>query len=195
MALGRVDDFKAKLAGGGARGNLFQVNFSQPDGFNVGLDTELASFMCEAAVLPASTLGTIIVPFRGRQLKMAGDRQFGEWTVQVINDRDFITRNAMERWMASMANHSSAGGSQRLDEYCVNLDVVQFDRDEREIKRYFFKDAWPVAISEIGLNYGDIDSIERFTITWQYQYWTSNTTDGNLGTATPTDLRASSAGA
>jgi len=105
MAVLGVDDFKAKLRGGGARPNLFKATINFP-GYANG-DVELTSFMCEAAQLPASTMATIIVPFRGRQLKMAGDRTFETWTPSIINDTDFNVRDAMERWMNGMNAHAT----------------------------------------------------------------------------------------
>jgi len=178
MALGSVDEFKARLAGGGARGNLFQVTLANPrGGLGVNLDVDFSSFMCEAAQLPASTVGTIVVPFRGRQLKMAGDRTFDVWTVTIINDTGFRIRDEMEKWMNAIANHADAGGTQNPELYFTDLKVEQFDRDNSVIKEYTFKDAWPSEVSAIDLSYGDTDTIERFTVTWQYQYWTSNTTD------------------
>ena len=64
MAILGVDDFKSKLTGGGARPNLFKVTCNFPT--YVGGDVEKASFMCKAAQLPASVLGLVEVPFRGR---------------------------------------------------------------------------------------------------------------------------------
>ena len=178
MALGSVDEFKSRLAGGGARGNLFQVTLANPrGGLGVNLDVDFASFMCEGAQLPASTVGTIVVPFRGRQLKMAGDRTFDVWTVTIINDTGFSIRDEMEKWMNAISNHADAGGTQNPELYFTDLIVDQFDRDKNVIKSYTFKDAWPSEVSAIDLSYGDTDTIERFTVTWQYQYWTSNTTD------------------
>ena len=178
MALGSVDQFKARLAGGGARGNLFQVTLANPrGGLGVNLDVDFASFMCEAAQLPASSVGTITIPFRGRQMKVAGDRVFDVWTVTVITDTGFKIRNEMEKWMNAISNHADAGGIQNPELYFTDLKVEQFDRDNSVIKTYTFKDAWPSEISAIDVSYGDTDTIERFTITWQYQYWTSNTTD------------------
>lgn len=182
MALGSVDQFKARLAGGGARGNLFQVTLANPrGGLGVNLDVDFASFMCEGAQLPGSTVGVITVPFRGRQLKMAGDRTFDTWTVTIINDTEFKIRDEMEKWMNQIANHADAGGVQNPELYFTDLKVEQFDRNEKVIKTYNFKDAWPSEVAPIDLSYGDTDNIERFTVTWQYQYWTSNTTDGVSG--------------
>ena len=179
MALGSIDQFKARLTGGGARANLFQVNLNNPrGGLGVDVDADLSSFLCEAAQLPASTLGTIVVPYRGRQLKIAGDRTFDQWTVTIINDVEFKLRNAFETWMNAIANHADIGGTQNPELYFTDLQVKQFDRDETIKKIYNFKDAWPVDVSAIDLSFGDVDTIERFSVTWQYQYWTSNTTDG-----------------
>jgi hypothetical protein len=177
MALGSVDEFKARLTGGGARGNLFQITLANPrGGLGVNLDIDFASFMCESGQLPASTVNTIEIPFRGRQLKIAGDRVFEPWTVSVINDTGFKIRDEMERWMNAIANHADAGGTQNPELYFADLSVQQFDRDERVIKTYTFKDAWPSSVSAIELSYADAE-VERFQIEWQYQYWTSNTTD------------------
>ena len=177
MALGSVDEFKSRLTGGGARGNLFQVTLANPrGGLGVNLDIDFASFMCESGQLPASTVNTIEIPFRGRQLKIAGDRVFEPWTVSVINDTEFKIRNQMEVWMNAIANHADAGGTQNPELYFADLKVEQFDRDERVIKTYTFKDAWPSSVSAIELSYADAE-VERFQIEWQYQYWTSNTTD------------------
>ena len=118
-----------------------------------------------------------MVPFRGRQLKMAGDRTFDVWTTTIINDTGFKIRDELEKWSNSIANHADAGGIQNPELYFADLKVEQFDRDNTVIKTYTFKDAFPTEISAIDLSYGDTDTIERFTCTWQYQYWTSNTTD------------------
>ena len=108
MAILGVDDFKAKIRGGGARPNLFKAIINFP-GY-AGGDVELTSFMCRATQLPASDLGTINLPFRGRQLKLAGDRIFQAWTVQVLNDTGFQTRDAMEKWMNGINAHTANTG-------------------------------------------------------------------------------------
>lgn len=174
MAILGVDDFKAKLRGGGARPNLFQVTINFP-GFANG-DAELTSFMVEAASLPASEMGEIVVPFRGRQLKMAGDRTFAEWSTTIINDTDFAVRDAIERWMNGINAHSANTGLTVPVAYEADLKVEQLDRSGDIIKTYNFRGAYPSNMTEIGLAYGDNDNIERFTCTWSYQYWESNTT-------------------
>jgi hypothetical protein len=174
MAILGVDDFKSKLKGGGARNNLFKATINFPR--YAGGDVELTSFLCEAAQLPGSTLGIIEVPFRGRRLKIAGDRTFESWTVTIINDTDFKIRNSMERWMNGMNNHQLNTGLVDPITYQSDLIVEQLDKNGKAIKKYSFKGAFPTTLSPIDLSYADESQIERFTVEFQYQYWTSDTT-------------------
>jgi len=172
-----IDNFKGKLVGGGARPNLFKAFVNFPIG--VGGSTELASFMIKGASLPASVIAPIEVPYRGRKLKIAGDRTFEPWTLTVINDTGMEIRRAFERWMhlinanqENVSNYQSGVGSLG---YMVDMEVVQLDRsgDENGTHRYRIIDAFPTNISAIDLNYETNDTIEEFTVELNYQYWTS----------------------
>lgn len=174
MAILGVDDFKAKLKGGGARPNLFKATINFP-AYAQG-DVEVTSFMCRAAQLPGSIMQEIIVPFRGRELKIAGDRTFDVWTPTIINDTDFVVRDSMERWMNGINAHSANTGLVNPTDYQADLIVEQLDKDETVLKTYNFRGCFPTAISPIDLNYGANDEIERFTVEFQVQYWESDTT-------------------
>jgi hypothetical protein len=174
MAILGVDDFKSKLRGGGARPNLFKATINFPTYANG--DVEITSFLCEAAQLPGSTIGTIIVPFRGRQLKMAGDRTFDVWTPTIINDTDFRIRNAMERWMNGMNGHQANTGLTNPVDYEADLIVEQLDKDGSTLKTYNFRGCFPTGVSPIDLSYASENEIERFTVEFQVQYWESDTT-------------------
>jgi len=174
MAVLGVDDFKSKLRGGGARPNLFRATINYP-GY-AGGDTELTSFLCETAQLPGSTIGTIVVPFRGRQLKMPGDRTFAPWTVTIINDTDFDVRNSMERWSNGMNAHSANTGLTAPIAYETDLFVEQLDRDGTSLKRYNLRGAFPTEITPIDVSYASNDEIERFSVTFEFQYFETDTT-------------------
>jgi hypothetical protein len=174
MAILGVDDFKSKLRGGGARPNLFKATVNFP-GY-AGGDVELTSFLCKAAQLPASVMNVIEVPFRGRQLKIAGDRTFETWTATILNDTDFTIRNAMERWMNGINSHQSNTGLTNPVDYQADLVVEQLDRDETVLKTYNFRGAFPINVSAIDLNYETVDTVEEFTVEFAVQYWESGTT-------------------
>jgi len=169
----RVDDFKAKLKGGGARSNLFKATVNFPA--YAGGDAELTSFMCKAAQLPASVMNVIEVPFRGRQLKIAGDRTFEPWNVTVLNDTGFEVRNAMERWMNGINAHSANTGLTNPVTYQADLIVEQLDKDGSVIKTYNFRGCFPTNMSSIDVSYEN-EAIEEFTVEFQVQYWEANTT-------------------
>jgi hypothetical protein len=174
MAVLGVDDFKSKLRGGGARPSLFKATINYP-GY-AGGDAELTSFLCETAQLPGSTIGTIVVPFRGRQLKMAGDRTFAPWTVTIINDTDFDVRNAMERWSNGMNNHSANSGLTSPIAYEADLFIEQLDKDGSSLKKYTLRGAFPTEIAPIDVSYASVDEIERFSVTFEFQYFETDTT-------------------
>lgn len=180
MALG-VDDFKAKLKGGGARSNLFKVTLLAPQ--VAGLDTELASFMVEGANLPASRIDPIPVAFRGRYVQVAGDRTFDPWTVTVINDTGFEIRDALERWMNSINAHKTNTGERTPTSYESDLYVDQLDREGGVLKRYYFRGCFPSELSEIALSFGTNNEIERFTATFQVQYWEGLSGNGQKTTS------------
>lgn len=174
MAILGVDDFKSKLVGGGARANLFKATINFPS--YAGGDVELTSFMCKAAQLPASVIAPITIPFRGRQLQIAGDRTFEPWTVTVINDTDFAVRNAMERWMNGINQHNANTGLVDPVEYQADMIVEQLNKAGESVKRYDFRGTFPTNISAIELSYDTENAIEEFTVELQVQYWESDTT-------------------
>lgn len=174
MAILGVDDFKAKLRGGGARANLFKATLNFPQ--YAGGDVELSSFMCRAAQLPESTTNIINIPFRGRELKIAGDRTFADWNVTIMNDTDFSVRDAMERWLNGINAHSANTGLVNPVDYQADLIVEQLDRDETVVKRYDFRGAFPISVGQIQLDYAQVGEIEVFDVVFAIQYWESNTT-------------------
>jgi hypothetical protein len=171
-----IDSFKAQLVGGGARANLFRVTVPFPSFAGVGGEAQKMSFMCKATSLPASTLGTIEIPYRGRKIKLPGDRTFEAWTVTVINDTDFLIRNAFERWSNAINQHRANTGLQNPAEYSVDAVVEQLSRDESVLKSYTMAGAFPTIISAIELSNETTDAIEDFVATLEYQYWTATTT-------------------
>ena len=167
-----ITDFKSKMAGGGARPNLFEVELVFPDPIAIENDVkEKSRFLVKAALLPASNITPIEVNFRGRILKIAGDRTFDTWTVTVINDVDFSIRSAMEKWMDFINSMEDATGAQDPALYQPDAYVDQLDRDGSTLRSYKFHDIFPTNISAIDLSYETVDTVEEFTVEFQVQWW------------------------
>lgn len=175
-----VTEFRANLIGDGARPNLFQVTMTFPtftaDAVNSG---KALTFLCKTAQLPGSTVGTVPVYYFGRELKFAGNRNFADWTITIINDENFKVRKAFESWMNSINSHGTNvrnGNATNPSSYSVDAKVDQYDKAGNIIKSYKFVGAFPVDLSPIDLDWGANDSIEEFTATLAYQWWESDTT-------------------
>ena len=167
-----IDDFKANLIGGGARANQFRVTITPPPGIAIGLDVRRASFLVTASRLPESTLGEVAVPFRGRNIYVAGDRPAPEtWTTTFFNDTDFMVRNAMERWHNGINNFADNTGVVNSADYQTDLFVEQLDRDDTILKTYIFRAAYPLIIAAIDLTNEETTTIETFEVTWRYQHY------------------------
>ena len=177
MSQENINRFKSKVSQGFARPNLFEVGMQFPDALNVESDIrKSAQFVVRAAQIPSFQLGVIEVPFRGRTLKIAGDRTFEPWTVTVMNPNDFKLRNAFEDWVdyiqSPEANFQTGDG---LD-YYKDLTVHQLSRDERKgtqakrIRSYKFFNCFPSNVSSVDLDYGNNDAIEEFTVEFQVQF-------------------------
>jgi len=211
--LGRtLMDFRARMDGGGARSNLFECEITFPPG-TLGDDdikdvSDKTRFLIKAANLPASTLGVIDVPFRGRNLKIAGDRTFDPWTITIINDTDFSIRNAFEKWMNFINKHQDAAGKINPSEYQQDAIIYQLGRasatsststptfgdiDTRTLnqipilKQYKFYGVFPSSISAIDVSYDSSDTIEEFTVDLQVQWWDALDPSGQTQLGTTED--------
>ena len=171
-----ITKFRDKLNKGGARSNLFEVEIKDIPGGGEDVQDEVR-FLVKAAEIPASNIGNIPVPFRGRVLPVAGDRTFDPWTVTIINN-DFKIRDSMERWSNFINDMVLANGSVDPESYQKSALVKQLSRDAASgdkpevLRQYNFIGIYPNVISNIPLDYGATDQIEEFQVTFNYLYWT-----------------------
>tara|TARA_B100002019_G_C21075823_1_gene501296 strand:+ start:113 stop:736 length:624 start_codon:yes stop_codon:yes gene_type:complete len=193
MAFRTISQFKGQLAGGGVRPNLFEVELNFPNGAgqtlgfmsneatpaaeNAPIDNttsiaEKVPFMVKAANLPASNITPVEVPFRGRILKVAGERTFDTWTVTVLNDADFQIRTSMEQWMNGISRLTNGSGEVDPTMYTADALVKQLDRNGDTLRLYNFVGLFPTNVSEIALSMDTTDTIEEFTVEFQVLYWT-----------------------
>jgi len=166
-----IQEIRSQLVLGGARASLFQVQIANPAN---GAGDIKVPFMVKAAAIPASTLGSIEVPYFGRKIKVAGDRTFAEWTVTIINDEDFLVRNAMEQWSNSINSHAGnirEFGSASPLLYKSNAQITQFSKTGVPIREYTFNGMFPTEVSAIEMAWETTDAIEEFTVTFQYDFW------------------------
>ena len=177
-----ISEFKSRLLGGGARPNLFEVELTNmPASVTLPWQAERFGFLCKAAQLPGMNIANIDVPFRGRIFKVAGDRTIDNWTITVINDEDFLYRNAFEEWTQQIANLDDNMGSTNPSSYMVNAKVFQLGRGSElssttnagdtnvVLKEYEFIDIFPINVGQIDVSYENTDTIEEYTVEFAVQ--------------------------
>lgn len=169
-----VNQFRSQMVGDGARPNLFEMSMPFPGYSAPGDAQSKLTFMCKTSQLPGSTVNQVIVPYFGRELKFAGNRTFQDLVITVINDEDFIIRNAFERWLNGINSHSlNVRNPLALSpsSYAVDANVTQFAKGGSELKKYKFCGTFPTDLSPIDVDWGSNDTIEEFTVTLSYQWW------------------------
>lgn len=167
--------FKSALIGGGARPNQFSVTLTFPTIAADNMAGLAAPFLVKAASLPAIDIGVAPVFFHGRLVPLAGERTFNPWTITVYNDNNFLLRNAFERWSNAMNDFANNGGVTSPFAYKADMQVHQLDRNGVAVKTYKFVGAFPQAIGEIGLDFGDNDRVEDFPVTFAYEHYEAET--------------------
>ena len=191
-----IVDFRSRLKGGGARSNLFEVQMAFPD-FAKPVNEALNDipFLVKAAEIPASNIGNIPVPFRGRVLPIAGDRTFDPWTVTIINDTNFRLRDVMERWSDGINDIQTAQGTIDPETYQQTAKILQMSRGKTSNKKitsaadipvlreYDFIGIYPNVVSSIPLDHGATDQIEEFQVTFNYLYYEVRGKDDGTGTS------------
>ena len=191
-----LDTFKSKLLGGGVRPNFFEVELKFPA---LGIDdndvSDRTRFLVKGANLPASIVAPISVPFRGRELKIAGERSFDTWTITVINDSNFVLRDAFEKWMNVINKVSDNAGEVDPTVYQQEAYVHQLGRAPITnqagvpatsgttvpiLRSYHFHGVFPTNVSSIELSYDQNNVIEEFSVEFQVQWWEALNENGQV---------------
>ena len=179
MASSNVSSFIQRV-GQGVKPNMFMVDVNFPGSLGKSADDlETTNIMCKSAALPGSNLGVIEVPFRGRTVKIAGDRTFDTWTVTFFNDKDFKLRAFFEEWANKINTHEANTSELFVPNsstgYTADLKVKQLEKDDTTtgsvLRQYTLFYCFPTNVSQIDLAYDSNDQIEEFTVEWQYSYF------------------------
>jgi hypothetical protein len=182
MARSNVSEFLQTI-GQGVKPNMYLIDIQFPAALSKDQveDQDLVNLLCKSAALPGSNLGVIEVPFRGRTVKIAGDRTFDTWTATFFNDKDFKLRSFFEEWANSINTHeentSQLFTPNNSSGYTADLGVKQLEKDSSAtgsvLREYNLKYCFPTNVSQIDLAYDSNDQIEEFTVEFQYSYFTA----------------------
>ena len=199
-----LNNFLTKI-GEGVKPNMFVVDVNWPSTLQnapSGDNKDLVNLLCKSTALPASNIGVIEVPFRGRTVKIAGDRTFDTWTATFFNDKDFKIRSYFEKWLEQINTHEMNNAplfvpTNGTQGYMADVKVKQMRKDSTDsgsvLRQYDLRHAFPTNVSQIDLAYDSNDQIEEFSVEFQYSYWTSpSTPEANLNAVSAANANATS---
>ena len=170
MATGTsIHSFSSRFKGG-VRANLFNCRISTPNRGQLA-DFE---FHCKGTSMPASTVNNIDVPYRGRQLKVPGDRTFADWTVTVFNDKNMVIRAMFELWMGKIQDHW--GNESDIDMHANTYGkgtVSQLYSTGGVIRTYNITSMYPTEVAAIDVAWDTNDAVEEYAVTFAVNHWTA----------------------
>jgi len=102
-------------------------------------------------------------------VKVQGNRTYEDWQITVLNDEGFGIRTELENMMIAMNNPELNTGAQLTG---LSATVTQKTVAGGDGAVYQFVDMFPTEISSIELAWDTNDSIEEYTVTFAYNYWT-----------------------
>ena len=171
----RVDEFVSKLPGGGARGNLFDVQIDPPAALGLASTADVR-FLVQASTVPGATIGVTELNYFGRAVKLAGNKTFDDWTTTIMNDEDFHVRRIMEQWQESILGNSS--NTRRVGVVTSRLyqgtgTVTQYSKSGAAIREYKIANIWPNTLAELTVDWSENDTVQTYDVTWSYSHWVS----------------------
>jgi len=170
-----INDFRTRgLSNGGVRPSLFQVEISPPS--SISADSTIRqkfTFTCSASQIPDASISEIAVSYFGRQIKLAGERAYQNWSVTILNDEDFSVRNMFESWSNEINQFVGNVKRTRGNAYKNSIATVkQFSSSGGVIRAYVFNGIFPISVGAIGLGWDQTSQIQNFDVTFAYDYWT-----------------------
>jgi hypothetical protein len=175
--------FRSQLKGDVARPNLFKVSVTFPN--ETGDASRKFTFTCRSSQLPSMQIGQVIVPYFGRTIKFAGDRQFEDFAVRVINDEDYTVRENFERWQNDLdiVNHGSDRKERLTDDsdrrkHYATVTVTHYSKGGRALKSYTLHNAFPYVVEGVGLDWQENDTAMEYGVVFAYDYFTVGKANG-----------------
>lgn len=175
--------FRSQLKGDVARPNLFKVSVTFPN--ETGDASRKFTFTCRSSQLPSMQVGQVIVPYFGRTIKFAGDRQFEDFAVRVINDEDYTVRENFERWQNDLdiVNHGSDRKERLTDDsdrrkHYATVTVTHYSKGGRALKSYTLHNAFPYVVEGVGLDWQENDTAMEYGVVFAYDYFTVGKANG-----------------
>ena len=184
--MAQLSNFIGALKDGGSRAAQFEVNIA---GGPVAVPTDF-NFLCRGTTVPSLTIAEVAIPYRGREIYVAGDRAYDAWEITVMSDTNQNMRSYFESWQNHMGDigvrTDRTGLGSQPSSYYANASVKQLDRNDQVLRTYHLYDVWPTTVAGSEMTYDAGGGVMEFGVTLRFNYMTIAGAGASQGNATVT---------
>lgn len=165
-----INEFKSELnaQGGLAKSSNFRVLIT--GGILKNSKARALAMLLHQAAIPGRILNTNEIATYGPTRKAPYRTSYDDiqMTMYCTNDNLF-PRDLFEEWQNQIIN-AQTGQANYFDHYVADIELEQFDDEGKTIFACKFIDAFPVNVSQIGLDWANA-GIQKLSVTFAYRRW------------------------
>jgi len=175
MALTSIQDLQGtiKKRAGLARTNRFRIIIPTTLFGLTSVDNGDLNLLCESCSLPGrQILSTDFSVWRNENKIPTGYSD--EDVTCVFNlTNDYFVKDLFDKWLVKIINPDSYLIEYTPDFSCT-ITLQQLDEEDKPIYEVVLKNAWPVGVNSVELSNESENSIQKLTVVFTYNTWTSS---------------------
>ena len=171
-----IQEFRSSFVGDLAKPSRFDVVIGHlPDAIATqsGIDTKTLSLRCEAAELPGRSFAVVENKIYGTSDKYVYQTSFNDSSMTFIVSDTMQERYVFDCWMKIM-QPSNTWNFEYKKTYSTDITISQYDNANRKIYDVVLREAFPVMVNQMDLDWSNADTHHKLNVTFSYDYWESN---------------------
>ena len=149
-----------------AKTNLYKIVIKAEDGAPSGW--EALDIRAKGTQLPSADINVMEIPYKGRKVKIPGERTFAEWTVTIMETADMNVRRKFEQWVSVMDSEDQIKRNTAALS-TIKVTLLKPDNATPSIE-YTLYGAFPSSIASVDLSFDEQTAPLEYSVTFQYTY-------------------------
>ena len=178
-----IEKLKAAVSnlGGFAKGNRYNVTFSNlPAGLSTAVNENL-QYLCESVSLPTKGIASNAHDVYGPPREIPYRETFTEAALSFILDDAFTVKRFFDKWQAHIIDTESGNVKNYWNDIIGTINIVRLENDATDFSggsdKYSveLREAYPSAVGEIALGHTMGGEVLKLSVTFKYRKWMSLT--------------------
>ena len=170
-----IEKLKTKI-GGFAKGNRYNVTFSNlPTGLSATTNENL-QYLCESVSLPTKGIASNAHDVYGPPREIPYRETFTEAALSFILDDKFTVKRFFDKWQENIINVET-GNVNYWSNFVATINITRLSNDATSFTdatdkyKIELREAYPSAVGEIALGHTQGGEILRLSVTFKYRKW------------------------